>query len=218
MTIAQKFRIRIRRSRFGRWLIGPPLSEEEKLVKAALRSADEAQLSVALDGTLSDTRSLVASTLRQAERFGDLTTALRTGGTPREQGLQWADSQLLLHAAADAVATLKLLEKVRRRIDPKAPNLPPDEEMRRRIRQARNILAAHREDRVLYKRLSGGQHTPRAVDAWRDHGVEISEQGIDIVRYHPDGSVTMGDILSLTDLIRQFEELDEALEELYRNL
>ena len=84
MTIAQKFRIRIRRSRFGRWLIGPTLSEEEKLVKAALRSADEAQLSVALDGTLSDTRSLVASTLRQAERFGDLTTALRTGGTPLE--------------------------------------------------------------------------------------------------------------------------------------
>lgn len=193
---------------------GPTSGDEERLIKAVLRGADEGLLRYTLDGTLSDTQSLVSSTLQQLERFGGLADALGA----EDQGLHSAQSHLLLHAAADAVATLKLLEKIHRRLDSKAAKFPPDDETRRRLRHARNILAAHREDRVLYRRLTKGQHTPRAIHAYRGLGVEIPPEGIDVTRYHPDGSITVGDILSLTDLERQFKLLEIELENLRRSL
>ena len=217
MARRERFRRWLRATRFGRWLTGPTgptLGDQDRLIKTALRGADADRLRYTLDGTLSDTRSLVAGTLRQLERFGDIGDALGAD----DRGLHHAESHLLLHAAADAVAHLTLLERVRRRIDPKAPKLAPDDETRKRLREARNMLAAHREDRVLYRRLTNGEHTPRAILAYASLGIEIPPEGIDVTRYHLDGSITVGDFLSFTELERQFKMLESQFEEMRRDL
>ena len=46
------------------------------------------------------------------------------------------------------------------------------------LQETRNLLAAHRDERVLYRRLTG-EHTPRAIKAYLRLGIEVPEGSMD---------------------------------------
>lgn len=217
MTIVQKIRglSRRLRRRLRDWLCKKiDFDEQRKLINAALSEADDDRLLSALDGSVSDAQAFAWATLDQVERYLELRPmSLSASDTPRDLGAKTTSQLEILTLADAAVDHVKVVEKLRRRLDRKAKGLRPTEELRRSINEARNLLVAHRDERVLYRRLTG-QHTPRVIKAYKRIEVEISEIGIDVTRRLDDGTLKVGDILSVDELVEQFKELETQLEEI----
>ena len=141
--------------------------------------------------------------------------------------LQFTEKHMLLGVAHDAVAHVAAVERLLEKMgDPR--ELPPSSRIRDQLREARNLLAVHRDERVLYWRLTG-KHTPHVVKTYKRLGLELPEGTIDkeIVAYGPEpwktgdeieagyASVgTVGDMLSLRKLRLAFEALEADLDEL----
>ncbi|MCY4423516.1 MAG: hypothetical protein OXC06_10640, partial [Acidimicrobiaceae bacterium] len=104
--------------------------------------------------------------------------------------------------------------------------LPPNERIRGQLREARNLLAVHRDERVLYWRLTG-EHTPHVAKTYERLGLELPEGTIDkeIVAYFPEPWKTddeiaegyaqvglVGGLLSLRELHFAFKELEADLD------
>ena len=196
---------------------------QRSLIEQALSKADEVKLRHVLEGTIGDTQSFCWATLRQFERRAEGGTL----STPREFGLQHAEKHLLLVVAHDTVAHVEAVEMLLERIGTPR-KLPPVQQIRDQLREARNLLAAHRDERVLYWRLTG-KHTPRVEKAYKRLRIHLPAGSIDteIIAYYPppdateqevaDGynSVgTVGGLLRLQELGAAFAQLESALAEL----
>ncbi len=207
---------------------GDRFREQRELIEDAIESADESTLSSALEGTIGDAQSFCWATMRQFER----STVFPERSTPRDYGLLHAEKHMLLGVAQDAVSHVGAVERLLAKMeDPR--ELPPSKRIRDQLREARNLLAVHRDERVLYWRLTG-DHTPQVVKTYERLGLELPEGTIDkeIVACAPPPEATedeikagyarvrtVGDLLSLRELHSAFTELEDdldALAERYR--
>ena len=192
-----------------------------------------------LDGTLGDTLSFCWGAIRQVERY----SSVRTLSTPRDFGLHYVEEHLLFTAANDALSHLDVVELLLQEINSfsqqdvtphlNALSIACPTRFRDRLRETRNLLAAHRDERVLYRRLTG-EHTARVKDAYSKLGIEVPEGSIDseIVAYSPppgasdeeaaEGAASVGQIgggiAHLGEITRCMGRLDEALSSLRRDL
>ena len=178
--------------------------------------------------------------IRQVERCANVPTI---STTPRDSGLRHVEEHLLFTAANDALSHLDLVERlleevksfcqqdVTPHLDALSDACPTS--FRDRLREARNLLAAHRDERVLYRRLTG-EHTPRAIKAYLRLGIEVPEGSMDseIIAYSPptgasdeeaaEGASRVGQIgggiAHLEEITQRMGQLDEALSSLRQNL
>ena len=192
-----------------------------------------------LDGTLGDTLSFCWGAIRQVERYANVPTLL----TPRDFGLHHIEEHLLFTAANDTLSHLDLVERLLLEVN----NLSAEDVtshldalsiacpmgFRDCLRETRNLLAAHRDERVLYRRLTG-EHTARVKDAYSKLGIEVPEGSIDseIVAYSPppgasdeeaaEGAASVGQIgggiAHWGEITRCMGRLDKALSSLRRDL
>ena len=88
--------------------------------------------------------------------------------------------------------------------------LPPTHDVRERLLQMRNLLAEHRDERVLYWRLTG-EHTPHVIAIYERFGMSAIKGAIDSYEY---GTEVVGGILSLRDLSIELLALNAELGEL----
>ena len=149
------------------------LRAQPQLIREAIESASDSELRDALEGMIGDARSFCWATLRQFERY----TVFPERSTPRDYGLVYAEKHLLLVVAHDAVSHVEAVERLLTRMgDPR--ELPPSKQVRDQLREDRNLLAVHRDERVLYRRLTG-EHTPHVVKTYERLGLELPEGTID---------------------------------------
>lgn len=192
---------------------------QRKLIAAALHDATDNQLRTALDGTIGDAQSFCWAALRQFDR-----KAAGSGfGSPHDRGLHYADGHLLLVASLEAVDHASLVERLLRAIG-EPQELPPSTLVRIRLREARNLLAEHRDERVLYWRLTG-RHTPHVIERYASLGVTLSGSiDSEVIGFSPYGidddeviaagraSVgTIGGLLSLPQLRQELLRLEKDL-------
>ena len=195
-------------------------AKQRRLLAEALSNANEAQLRHALDGTIGDTQAFCWAALRQF----DCRDEAPDRRTPQDFGLRHADLHLLLIVAEETAAHVVMLEKLLTALD-EPHSLLPDLVLRDRLREARNLLAEHRDERVLYWRLED-THTPHVVDVYSRLGVALPEGPIDseVLGYAPPPEATprdiarglaevgtVGGLLSLPKLHAAPEELEMAL-------
>ena len=185
-----------------------------------------------LDGALGDALTFCWGTLRQVERYANVQTL----PTPRDFGLHHVDQHLLFTVASDALTHLDLVERllqevngfcqkdVTSHLDELSIACPAD--FRDRLRETRNLLASHRDERVLYRRLTG-EHTERAIRAYLRLGIKVPEGSMDseIVAYAPPpgaseeeaakGAASVGQIgggiAHLREITQRMGQLDKAL-------
>lgn len=198
------------------------LQTQRQLIKHAIASADEATLRYALEGTISDTQSFCRATLLQFIRRTEHLVR-----SPRDYGLEYVERHMLIEVAHDTLSQVSVVEGLLERIgEPRS--LPPNKELRIQLREVRNLLAVHRNEHILYWRLTR-THTPHVVEVYGRFGWSLPDSGIDkeIIAYFPipwatdeenaAGFATVGtvaDVLSLPDLKANFRELDSDLTDL----
>jgi hypothetical protein len=199
------------------------LREQRELVRAAIAAADESHLRYALDGTIGDAQAFCWAALRQFERK----YATQVFRTPKDFGLHHADLHLLLIVAHEAVSHVQLVEELLSALGEPHP-LPPSRDLRDRLREARNLLAEHRDERALYRRLTT-EHTPHVIETYSRLGIPLPDGSIDseTLGYFPppgateteiaDGQAsvgTVGGMLSLPSLHTALFELEAELDRL----
>ncbi len=223
--------------------------KREQTIKRAFEAAreqcqgdDDAYLSRllrTLDGTLGDALTFCWGAIRQVERYADVGTL----STPRDFGLHYVDEHLLFTAAHDALSHLDLVEllleeiksfhqqDLKSHLDALSNACPTG--FRDRLRETRNLLAAHRDERVLHRRLTG-EHTARAINAYLRLGIEVPESSMDseIIAYsRPSGASDQeaaegasrvgeigGGIAHLGEIAQHMRQLDKALSSLRQDL
>ena len=107
---------------------------------------------------------------------------------PQDFGLHHVEEHLLFTAASDALSNLDLVERLLQEVNGlcqqdvtphlDALSIACPTGFRDRLRETRNLLAAHRDERVLYRRLTG-EHTARAIKAYLRLGIEMPEGSMD---------------------------------------
>ena len=198
-----------------------------------------ARLLGTLDGTLGDAQAFCWGAIRQVERYAKAPTLT----TPRDFGLRHVEEHLLFTAANDTLTHLDLVERLLQEVNSlrqqdvtphlDALSIACPKRFRDHLRETRNLLAAHRDERVLYRRLTG-DHTGRVNDAYSELGLEVPEGSIDseIVAYSPppgasdeeaaEGASHVGQIggglAHLREIAQRMGQLDEALSTLRQDL
>ena len=134
---------------------------------------------------------------------------------------------MLLGVAQDTMSHVTVIEELLQAIgEPRA--LPPEDGIRNELREARNLSAVHRDQRVLYWRLTRRAHAPRRQDlqASRGGATRRNHRQGTIAYGPPPGATedeiekgyasvgTVGDLLSLRELYFAFKELEAELDEL----
>lgn len=221
-----------------------PLNQRrEKMIERAFASARRehegdpqalcSHLLHVLDGTLGDTQALCWGAIRQLDRYYEP----RTFSTPRDHGLHFVDQHLLFTVANDAVSHLDVVERLLREISDSCEECDMGSQLsalseacpegfRVRLRETRNLLYAHRDERVLHWRLAG-EHTERVKEAYGRLGIEVPRGTIDtqIVAYsRPPGASAQeaaegrarvgqigGGIAHLAEIQKCMEKMEEAL-------
>lgn len=204
----------------------PDWNEQRKLVRSALSEASPDLRLRVLDGTIGDAQSFCWAALRQYERRTEPATA----GTPMPKvfGLAHADLHLLLVVAQETVTHVERVEQLLRAVG-RPVSLRPPASVRQRLREARNLLAEHRDERVLYWRLTG-RHTPHVIRTYEGLGLPPPEGSIDseVIGYGqppPDATPdeveagrasvgTVGGLLALPALHGELIELETELDAL----
>ncbi len=192
-----------------------------------------------LDGTLSDALAFCWGTIRQVERYANVPTL----STPRDFGLHHVEEHLLFTVANDALSHIDLVERLLQEVNSfcqqdvtphlDALSIACPASFRDRLRETRNLLAAHRDERVLYRRLTG-EHTARAIKAYLRLGIEVPEGSMDseIIAYSPppgasdeevfEGASSVGQIgggiAHLGEITQRMGQLDKALSSLRQDL
>ena len=225
------------------------IQRRDQTIKRALEVAREqcqgdadaylSRLLRTLDGTLGDALAFCWGTIRQVERCANVPTL----STPRDFGLHHVEEHLLFTAANDALSHLDLVERLLEEVksfcqQDVTPHLDAlsnacPTSFRDRLRETRNLLAAHRDERVLYRRLTG-EHTARAINAYLRLGIEVPEGSMDseIIAFSPppgasdeeaaEGASRVGQIgggiAHLGEITQRMGQLDEALSSLRQNL
>lgn len=188
------------------------IADQERLIDDALDDADEATLRRTLEGTLGDASVICRAALTQFEPRVDLFGPERDP----DLGQDYADKHSLLLLAEEAVCHAEWVVRLLGALG-SPTSLPIDPDQRRRLCEARNLLAEHRDERVVYWRLTG-QHTPHVADVYRRLGVELPDPSIDTEQL--GGERVVGHFLSLRalhdDLVRLGEWLGD-LSQLDRN-
>lgn len=195
------------------------LRGQRKLIASALAAASEDRRRDTLEGSIGDAQAFCWAALRQFDR-----KALGVeSGTPRDYGLHYADGHLLLVVAQEAVDHAAVVEALLRSMG-EAQELPPSSNLRFRLREARNLLAEHRDERVLYWRLTG-LHTPHVIERYASLGLSATGSiDSEVVGFSPFGigdeaeiaagfaSVgTVGGLLSLPQLRSALVDLEVQL-------
>ena len=206
------------------------------------RGDDDAYLSRllwTLNGTLGDALTYCWGTIRQAKRYANVPTL----STPKDFGLHHVEEHLLFTAASVALSHLDVVEHLLREVssfgqhDVK-PHLHALSKacprcLRDSVREARNLLAEHRDERVLHQRLTG-EHTERVSKAFSKLGINVPKGSIDseIVAYAPplgasdeeagEGAFRVGQVggglAHLGEIAKSMGQLDEALSSLRQEL
>ena len=207
-------------------MVKPDWKEQRKLLKSALSEASPDLRLRVLDGTIGDAQAFCWAALRQYERRREPPAA----GTPMPQvfGLAHADLHLLLVVAHETVAHVERVEQLLRVIG-RPESLSPSVSVRHRLREARNLLAEHRDERVMYWRLTG-KHTPHVIRTYEGLDLPAPEGSIDseIIGYGqpPPGATaeqveagrasvgTVGGLLSLPALHGELARLEAELQAL----
>jgi hypothetical protein len=199
------------------------LQDQHALIEGALAAAPAEVLRHALDGTVGDTQAFCWGALRQFERRG----ADQPGTMPRDFGLRHVDLHVLLIVACETVSHVEVLERLLASLGVPR-HFPPGPELRSRLREARNLLAEHRDERVLYWRLTA-RHTPHVEATFRRLGVELPNGTIDsevLGYFAPEGATAgeveeglssvgiLGGLLSQRQLHAELIELEHELGEL----
>ena len=192
-----------------------------------------------LDGTLGDALAYCWGTIRQVERYANVPTL----STSRDFGLHHVEEHLLFTAASDALSHLDLVERLSQEVNNlcqqdvtphlDALSIACPTGFRDRLRETRNLLAAHRDERVLYRRLTG-EHTVRAIKAYLRLGIEVPGGSMDseIIAYSPlpgasdeeatEGASSVGQIgggiAHLGEITQRMGQLDKALSSLRQDL
>ena len=181
------------------------LAQQGPLVKNALATADDAVKRYVLGATIEDNLAFCWAALRQFERRDEVTQL----GSRNEFGLHHGDFHLLLIIAHETVSHVEWVERILDLIG-EPQSLPPDQLLRDRLREARNLLAEHRDERVVYRRLTL-KHTPHVVETYRELGVPLPAGSIDSENL---STGMVGGLLSLPDLEAAVHRLSDDLEAL----
>jgi hypothetical protein len=186
-------------------------TRDETLIVSAICAASRDELTQALRGTVGDALTYCRAALRQYSR--------RSVPLDHSDGFgqHFAEAHILLIVAHEAVCHAARVEQLLQALEDDR-RFPPSETMRDRLRVARNLLAEHRDERVLYWRLRG-EHTPRVRRDYERLGVELPSGSIDSERFDHrsqvgDGWGTVGELLSLPDLKDDLETLAADLDQL----
>ena len=214
------------------------INEAFEVAREQCQCDDDAYLSrllETLDGTLGDALAFCWGTIRQVERYANVPTL----STPRDFGLHHVEEHLLFTVANDALSHLDLVERLLQEVNSfyqqdvtphlDALSIACPTGFRDRLRETRNLLAAHRDERVLYRRLTG-EHTARAIKAYLRLGIEVPEGSMDseIIAYSPppgasdeeanEGFFSVGQIgggiAHLGEISQCMGQLDKALSSL----
>ena len=178
------------------------LRGQRALIADALKNASLERLQATLDGTIGDAQAFCWGALRQYYRHDEPTSFT----SPRDHGLQHADLHYLLIGAQEAVSHAERVEQVLAALG-RRQQLPPTQDIRERLLQMRNLLAEHRDERVLYWRLTG-EHTPHVIAIYERFGMPAIKGAIDSYEY---GTEIVGGILSLRDLRAELLVLSDDL-------
>jgi hypothetical protein len=178
------------------------LHRQRVLIADAVKSAAPERLRATLDGTIGDAQAFCWGALRQYDRHDEPTTI----ASPRDFGLRHADLHYLLIGAQEAVSHTERVEQLLAAIG-KPRQLPPSQDLRKRLLHMRNLLAEHRDERVLYWRLTG-KHTPHVIATYERLGMPAITGSIDSYEY---GTEVVGGILSLRDLRVELLALSDEL-------
>ena len=181
------------------------LRGQRALIADALKNASPERLQATLDGTIGDAQAFCWGALRQYDRHDEPTSFT----SPRDHGLQHADLHYLLIGAQEAVSHAERVEQVLAALG-RHQQLPPTQDIRECLLQMRNLLAEHRDERVLYWRLTG-EHTPHVIAIYERFGVPAIKGAIDSYEY---GTEIVGGILSLRDLRAELLALSDDLGQL----
>ena len=149
---------------------------QRALIAEALRGASVERLEATLDGTIGDAQAFCWGALRQFDRHAEPTSF----ASPRDFGLQHADLHYLLIGAQEAVSHAERVEQVLAALG-RRQTLPPTRDMRERLLQMRNLLAEHRDERVLYWRLTG-EHTPHVIAIYERFGMPAIKDALIALR------------------------------------
>lgn len=225
------------------------IQNRDQTIKQALEVAREqcgddtdayrSRLLGTLDGTLGDAQAFCWGAIRQVERYESVASL----STPQDFGLHFIDKHLLFSVASDALSHLDVVKRLLHEIVCSCQqDLSPQLEalsnacptsFRERLRETRNLLAAHRDERVLYRRLTG-EHTEHAKNIYMRLGIEVPEGSMDseIIAYSPppdasdeeaaEGASRVGQVggglAHLGEIKQRMEHLDEALKSLRQEL
>lgn len=179
------------------------LRDQAALIADALRNASSDRLHATLDGTIGDAQAFCWGALRQYDRHNEPNMLT----SPRDFGLQHADLHYLLIGAHEAVSHAERVEQLLAALG-SPQQLPPTRDIRKRLLQMRNLLAEHRDERVLYWRLTG-KHTPHVRAIYESLGMPAIDGSIDS---HEFGAEIVGGILSLRDLRIELVQLSDELD------
>jgi len=178
------------------------LRGQRALIADALKNASPGRLQATLDGTIGDAQAFCWGALRQYDRHNEPTSFT----SPRDYGLHHADLHYLLIGAQEAVSHAERVEQILRAMG-RHQELPPNPDIRRLLLQMRNLLAEHRDERVLYWRLTG-EHTPHVAAIYEGLGMPAIRGSIDSYEY---GTEVLGGMLSLRDLRAELLGLSDEL-------
>lgn len=182
------------------------------MISGAVVDASDEVVRQSLDGTIGDAQCFCWAAISQYERRRHFLES----HTARDHGQHHADMHTLLLLAHEAVSHADRVSELLDRLG-EPSELPPDNHTRTRLAEARNLLAEHRDERVLFWRLTG-RHTPHVEDVYRRLGVALPNGTIDAEQYSDIGAMwgTVGGLFSLPDLREQLRALETRLDELGR--
>lgn len=183
------------------------MKEQTRLIDDALSDADVDTLQRTLVATVADALTICRGAQRQYDRRAD-----PLAESEIDWGKDYVEKHSLLLLAEEAVCHAEWVLRLLNQLGT-PESLPLDGDQRKRLREARNLLAEHRDERVIYMRLTG-RHTPHVRDVYREVGEEVPARSIDVEQL--GGGRLLGNLLSLSRLGDDLGRLEVWLEGLQR--
>lgn len=187
-------------------------AEIDKAIRVLAESAQgRERLRQTLNARISEALNVTRAALRQYDRREQ---PLRGDEDP---GRSHAEMHTLLLLAHEAVCTARQVTRLQDALGEEV-SLAPKADTRVRLREARNLLAEHRDERVLYWRLTG-EHTDHLKKRYAKLGIELPNGTIDVETLYSESELgarwgTVGNLLSLPSLNGELGELADQLEAL----